>query len=273
MSWLVSLLAALLILSLFPKRSFTQEWVVSSYPLYKIWKELFPEEPIYLIQPPKGEFHFAEPRPKEWEKIKKAEFVIIVGSEPWAQRVYKITSPEKIFSLSRVGEKTQDPHLWFDLNRVERLLKEFLESSSLKKRPLYPTYLKRTEIFLGKLKHLRENFQELQKCPMKEFYSLGHSVFYYLFKDTVIKEIPLIKGHHHGEISSKKLRELLTLAKEKKIAKIVLTEREFIKHKSFFEREGLEVLEAWSGDYEAPGTFLELIENNLRVFKKLLQCP
>ncbi|MFN3504877.1 MAG: metal ABC transporter substrate-binding protein [Caldimicrobium sp.] len=256
----------------FTKPLLAKEWVVSSYPLAKIWEELFPEEKLYIITPPKGEFHFTEPTTKDWEAIKKAEFVIIVGSEPWAKRVYKLVPKEKIFSLTYAEEKLIDPHLWFDLKRVERLLNYFLSHPMVKEKPYFEKAKLRVEQFLSKLTELQKNYSTLSSCKEKKFYSIGHQVFFYLFKDTGIKEISLIKGHHHGEVSTKRLKEILTDAQRKQIKKILLSEREFIKYKEFFIREGFQVYEVWTGDYDMPGTFIELMEKNLETFKRLLNC-
>lgn len=261
-----------LFLILVPKILFAGEWVISSYPLFKIMQEIFKEERLHLIQPPKGEFHFADPTPKDWQRVREAELLIIVGTEPWAKKVSKILPSGKIFSLTKTGEKYPDPHLWFDFDRLERALRELTELQVVKAKPLFSTYKKRMEDFLLKLREVKKVYQSLKNCPQREFYSLGHGAFYYLSKEASIKEIPLIKGHHHGEISSKKLREVLQSIKEKRIKAILLTEREFIRYKRTFENEGVEVLEAWTGDFDIPGDYLSLLEDNLKVFKKILNC-
>lgn len=255
-----------------PIWSVAGEWAISSYPLFKICKEIFAEESLYLIQPPKGEFHFAEPSPREWDRIRRAELVVIVGTERWAKRVYNIQKKENVISLLREGEKPLDPHLWFDFERVERFLRALLAHPQVQRKPSYERYQKRVEEFLTRLNSIRQSYLELGKCPRKEIYNLGHKVFYYLLKDTQVKEIPLIRGHHHGEPSMKSVREVIARAKEKRVTKIVVTESAFLRHREFFEKEGIQLIEAWSGDRDVPGSFLELLEKNLNVFKKILDC-
>lgn len=261
-----------LILLVFPQRVFAGEWVISSYPIYKICKEIFAEESLYLIQPPKGEFHFSEPGPKDWEKIRSAELLLIVGTEPWAKRVYRFQKKENILTLLREDEKPIDPHLWFDLERVEGFVKTLLNHPSVQRKSNYEKYQKRANEFLVRLNALKQGYSELAKCRKKEFYNLGHQVFSYLFKGSPVREVPLIRGHHHGEPGLKVVREVVAKAKERRVTQIVVTERGFLKHKNFFEREGIEVLEVWSGDWDAPGTFLELLEKNLSVFRRILDC-
>lgn len=261
------------ILFLFPKVALGQRCVVSSYPLFKILQELWPEEKCYLLQTPRGEFHFAEPTPRDLELIKKAELVFIVGTEPWAKRIYNLISKDRIMALSKPSEKISNPHHWFEFNRIYSTLKEFTNHPTLKKSQDYSKVLERQKIFEKNLKTLEEQYQALGKCPKKEFYLLGHRVFSPLFKDTGIKEIPLIKGHHHGEITPKNLQELLLKAKKGGAKVILIGERELIKYKPFFEKEGLEVREVWTGDYDKPGSFIDLMRENLALFKHVLSCP
>ncbi len=266
------LLSLILFFLFLPKVIWADTWVVSSYPLAKIWRELFVEEKLYFLAPPKGEFHFLEPSPKDWDSIRKAEFVILVGSEPWAKKVYQFIPKEKVFSLAEPSEKLPDPHLWFDFPRVERLIKNFLNHPKVKEKSYYEKAKERAEDFLKKLRELQGDYKNLSQCRVKEFYSIGHRVFYYLFVNTGIKENSLIRGHHHGEISTRTLKTILTEAKKKGINKILLAEREFAKYKDIFIREGFQVYEVWSGDYEVPGLFLQLMQENLEVFKNLLGC-
>jgi len=249
-----------------------ETWVVSSYPLYKIFKEIFPQKELHLLQPPKGEFHFFEPTSRDWEKIKRAEVVAIVGTEPFAKRIYQLAPEERIFSLKEKSERVFDPHLWWDLERLEGRLKAFLNRDLLKRDSNYAIYKERGEAFLKELSLIRQNLRKLSECKQKEIYILGHAVFYYLFKDTGIKENPLISGHHHGEVSPQKLVNFLKTAKAKGIKGILLTDREFLKYKALFEKEGLMVKEVWSGDREVEGSFIELLKKNLQVFKEVLNC-
>lgn len=255
------------------QRALADTLVISSYPLYKICQEIFVDERLYLIGPPKGEFHFVEPILKDWETMKKASFVILVGTEPWAKKVYKVIPREKIFALASPEEKLRDPHLWFDFSRIEKLIKQLLSQPQIRENPNYKNIVERAEIFLNKLSNLQREFKNLNFCKEKEVYTIGHEVFYYLLNEAGIKEIALIKGHHHGEISIKRLKEMLLKAKRRGINQILLTEPEFIKYKEIFLQEGFKVFEAWSGDYDLPGNYIELLAKNLEIFKSVLSCP
>lgn len=257
---------------LFVQELWAQNWVISSYPLYKICQELFPEEKLYSLNPSKGEFHFSEPTLKDWKVMKEADLVILAGSEAWAKKVYSLIPREKIIVLASPNESLPDPHLWFDFNRIERFVKNLMAHPTIKAKPYYKKAKERAELFLKRLALLQGEYASLDQCKEREFYNLGHQVFYYLFKDTGIKEIALIKGHHHSEITTKRLKEVIAEAKKRGIKKLLLSEQEFSKYKKFFVKEGFQVFEAWSGDYYLPGNYLELMEMNLKIFKSLLNC-
>ncbi len=266
----------LLILSLFflfTQNALGQRCVVSGYPLFKILQELWPEENCYLLQPQRGEFHFAEPTPKDLEVIKRAELVFIVGTEPWAKKMYRLTSKDKIIGLSKPEERIPNPHLWFDFTRIESALIDFVHHASVKKSPHYEKIKRRLNLFEEDLNLLKEQYRALKNCPVKEYYILGHRVFDYLFKDAGIKEIPLIKGHHHGEVTPRNIQELLLKAKRGGARVVLLGDRELIRYKALLEKEGLEVREVWTGDYNKEGSFIKLMQENLSVFKYTLRCP
>lgn len=268
-----SSLFILIILFLFTQSALAQRCVVSGYPLFKILQEIWPEENCYLLQPQRGEFHYSEPTPKDLELIRRAELVFIVGTEPWAKKIYRLTSKDRVLALSQPEERVLNPHLWFDLTRIEASLKDFIYHASVKKSPHFEKIKRRLNLFEEDLKLLKEQYGALKNCPGKEFYVLGHSVFDYLFKDTGIKEIPLIKGHHHGEVTPKNIKELLLRAKKGGARVVLLGDRELTRYKTLLEKEGLEVREVWTGDYNKEGSFIKLMQENLSVFKYTLRCP
>lgn len=260
------------IIIFFPIQLKAETWVVSSYPLYKIFSEIFSEKKLYLIQPPRGEFHFYEPLPKDWEMIKKAELVAILGTEPFAKRVYQLVPEEKLLSLINKGENLPDPHLWFDLQRLKVKLQNLMERELLKRDPNYAKWRKRISSFFQELAELEKEYVSLKDCKEKKVYILGHGIFYYLFKDTGIQEKALIAGHHHGEITPKRLREFLIKAKKNQIKGIVLTDWEYSRYVSIFEKEGLKVYKALTGDQNFEGDFPFLLRFNLNILKELLNC-
>ena len=256
----------------FPLKLRGETWVVSSYPLYKIFSEIFPEKKLYLIQPPKGEFHFYEPLPRDWEMIKRAELVAILGTEPFAKRVYQLVTKERLFSLADRGENLPDPHLWFDLKRLKLKLKNLMEREQLKGDPNYPKWQERMQKFLKDLTGLEKEYTSLSRCKEKELYVVGHKVFYYLLKDQGISEKSLVTGHHHGEVTPKKLKDFLSEAKRKNIKGVLLTEWEYSRYIPLFEKEGLKVFKALTGDQNFEGDFLYLLKYNLDLIRQLLGC-
>lgn len=263
---------SLFIFCLYPFKLKGETWVVSSYPLYKIFSEIFSEKRLYLVQPPKGEFHFYEPLPKDWERIKKAEFVALLGTEPFAKKVYQLVPDERLFSLMNRGEELSDPHIWFDLKRLKTKLKNLMEKEFLKRDPNYPKWQERMQNFFKELSKLEREYATLKGCKVKEVYVLGHRVFYYLFRDVGIKEKSLVAGHHHGEITPKRLKEFLYEVKKSQIKGILLTEWEYLRFVPIFEKEGLKVYKVLTGDQNFEGNFLFLLEFNLKILRELLNC-
>jgi len=261
-------------LNLFAERKFEEEKiVVSGYALYKVLKEVFPEEKLYLLQPPKGEFHFFEPTPSQWRLLKKAEIVIVVGTEPWIKRLYTLRKNKATFSLCKKGEKLKDPHLWFNLSRVEKLLENLINFLKKKENKNLEHILKKFAVFEKKLKKFREEKRFLLHCKYKKVFLLGHPVFYYLFKGTGIQEISLIKGHYHeGEPSIQSLLKIIQEVKKREKKVVFLTDPEFVKYKETFENQGIKVIELWSGDTMMEGGFFELLKRNLYEFKRSLEC-
>jgi len=235
--------------------------VVSSYPLLSLVTLLFPKAKIYSLLPPKGDFHHYELKPKDLQTIKQADFVIIVGSEPWAKRVFSLKS-KKVLSLASPQEKLKDPHVWFNLDRVERLVKEvspFAEKNEVEK-------------VLAEIQDLKKKRAKFASCKNKTFFHLGHKVFYYLIEGTGIEEVPLITGHYHGEISPGKLRNFLKSLEAKGIKRVLVSSSEFAKYETYFKAKGYEVIRAYSGDEPIERTYQEFIRHNISAIRKALYC-
>jgi zinc transport system substrate-binding protein len=235
--------------------------VVSGYPLLSLANFLFPKAKIYSILPPKGDFHHHELKPKDLQAIKQADLVLIVGTEPWAKRVFSLKS-EKILSLGRPEEKLRDPHLWFSLDRVERLLKELSRFAEKKE----------AEKVLAEVQDLKKERAKLASCKNKTFFHLGHPVFYYLVEGTGIEEIPLVPAHQHGEVSPGTLMKFLKALEAKGIKRVLVSSSEFTKYENYFKSKGYEVIHAYSGDEPISLSYQDFIKHNIVAIKKALYC-
>ncbi|RKX57465.1 MAG: hypothetical protein DRP29_08435 [Thermodesulfobacteriota bacterium] len=247
--------------------------VVSGFALEKIVREIIPKDKIYLLQPPNAEYHDYVPTPLQWKLIQEAELVILVGSEPWAEKVYSLRNNKPVLSLVDKEYSFPDPHLWFDFKRVENLVKKLLTYLKQKEPEKYVIYQKRAERFINKLNLIKKEIATFKNCKYKKIYILGHSVYYYLFRNTDIQQITLIKGHVHGtEPSIKILYKFINELKKRKVKIAYFTEPEFQKYKKFFEKQGIEVKYLWSGDVFIKGSYIELIKYNIEEIKKGLLC-
>jgi len=250
------------------------EIVVSNSALEKIVREIASDTKVYQLQTEKEDFHSYEPTLSQWQKIKTADLVIIVGTERWAKRVYELRKGKEILSLSKREERFLDPHLWFDLERVKALVKEFTNYVSKKEPHKKDFYQKNAQNFLESLEGIKKDYRELKNCKFKEVYILGHPVFSYLFKDLRIKEITLLKSpHKEGEPSIKALTEMYKKLKAQGIEIVFLVDPEFERYREFFEEKGIKVIKLWSGGtYYMPGSYIELLRYNFVNMKKALKC-
>lgn len=250
-----------------------EEIAVSGYALEKIVKDIFPDQKVILLQSSKIDFHSFEPTPSQWNYLKKVELLVIVGTEPWAKKALALRKNKTTLTLSQNKSYFSDPHLWFNWELVEDLVKNLILYFKNKEPHKASFYEKRANFFLSQLKKLKFNYLSLKNCPIKEIFILGHPVFFYLLKDTGIKEIALFKGHmHEGEISLKNLAQMTNQLKKNKVKVIYLTDPEFERFKDFFNSQGIKVINVLSGDLPWEGNFITLLEKNLENFKIGLQC-
>jgi len=272
--FLLIFLFSIFIFLFLEKPLYALEIVVSNSPLEKIVREIASDCKIYQLQSEKEDFHSYEPTLSQWQKIKTADLVIIVGTERWAKRVYELRKGKEILSLSKREERFLDPHLWFDLERVKALIKELGDYLGKKEPYKKGFYQKNVQKFLKSLEEVKKDYSELKNCKFKEIYILGHPVFGYLLKGSKIEQMTLLKSpHKEGEPSIKALTEMYKKLKTKGVEIVFLVDPEFEKYRGFFEEKGIKVIKLWSGGtYYMPGSYIELLRYNLLNIKKALKC-
>jgi len=247
--------------------------VVSSYPLKKIIEESCPSLKFYFLNPIGENFHFFEPTPFQWKEIKQADLLILVGTEPWAKKAFSLRKNKCILSLMREDEKIEDPHLWFDFLRIKNFVKAlqtYLKNNDL---ATYNACKETFQKFLSQLESLEKEKNSLKKCKKKEVFIIGHPIFYYLFKDTGIKEITLVKsGVHHIEPNIKTFKNFLDQIQDKKAKVVFFTDLHLIKFKELIEQKGIKVKFLWSGGIYQEGSFSQLMKDNLLKIKEALEC-
>ncbi len=257
----------------FSNLSLAQEIVVSGYVLEKIVKEVLYDRKIIILQPTKGEFHSYEPTPSQWNYIKKTELLVMVGTESWANKVLNLRKNKTTLTLSQNRTQLPDTHLWFDLDAVKDLIERLVSYFKNKDPQKAYIYEKRAQLFIANLQKVKNKYQLLKNCKHKQLYILGHPVFYYLLNNLGIEEVALFKSHvHEGEISLKKLSQIVGQLKKSGVKVVFFTEPEFERLGKFFKAQGIEVLPLLSGDLPWEGNFITLLEKNLENFKIGLQC-
>lgn len=249
--------------------------VVSNSALEKLIKEIVStKQNVITLQSEKRDFHSFEPTFSQWNLIRNADLVVIVGTEHWATKVYQIRANKPLLSLARGQTRFIDPHLWFDLNRVKRLASDLVQFLEVRDPGNKIFYRERLQQFLKSLNLLEAKFKDLKNCQYKEVYILGHPVFNYLLTPYGIKEKTLIKGHHkEGEPSAKTLTEMLQNIHKRSPKIVFITDPEFENYVSLFESKGVKVVTLWSGGtYRFQGSFTELLDYNLSWLRHALSC-
>jgi len=262
------------VLFLLPVNSWCFEVVASNSPLKKLVKEVFPGVKVVQILPPARDFHTYEPTFYQWLAIKSADLAVIVGTEPWAKRVWNLRKGKPTFSLLKKGEVVKDPHLWFDLTRVKKLVLE-LKDYAIKAFPRNSKQIsKRVTKLLKELDLLQKSFNRLSACKYKRFFLLGHPVFDYLLKDSGVKEVTLIKGYQEQEQPGlKSFTKMLQEIKQSGEGIVFITDPQFRDYEDFFKSRGIKVIILWSGGgFPMKGSYIKLLEYNLRQIKKALRC-
>jgi len=250
------------------------EFVTSVSPLKKLVKELFPEYSVKVILPPGRDFHTYEPTLYQWQEIKKADVVVIVGTEPWAERVFNIREHKPVFSLLGSNEVVKDPHLWFDLDRIKKLAISLVNFMTNRFKDKKREFAQRLKTFLKEINEIKKEYQELGKCKVKKFFLLGHPVFDYLLRGTGVKEVTLVKGYHREETPGmRSFYHMLEEIKKLRINLVFISDPEFLRYKDFFENKGIKVETLWSGaGFPEKGGFVKLLKENLEKIKKALNC-
>lgn len=249
--------------------------VVSNSALEKIVKEIAStKQHVITLQSEKRDFHSFEPTFSQWNLIRNADLVVIVGTEHWATKVYQIRANKPLLTLARGQTRFVDPHLWFDLNRVKRLASDLVQFLEVRDPGNKIFYRERLQQFLKSLNLLEAKIKDLKNCQYKEVYILGHPVFSYLLTPCGIKEKTLIKGHHkEGEPSAKTLTEMLQNIQKRNPKIVFITDPEFENYASLFKSKGVKVVTLWSGGtYRFQGSFTELLDYNLSWLRHALSC-
>ncbi len=247
--------------------------VVSGYALEKVVKEACPLLKFESLLPPQGEFHSFEPSFSQWKAIKEADLVILVGTEPWAGKVFSLKEKKQVLSLLKWGERVKDPHLWFDLSRIAELVKDLKNYLKKNAPETYAACNTNFERFLENLTFLKARFKALRSCQKREVFILGHPVFSYILGEGGIRQVCLVKGYfHQAEPGIKSITELLKKIKDSGEDTIFLTDPDFAKFEEFFRAKGIRVKYLWSGDTYHPGSFTELLEKNLSEIEEVLKC-
>jgi len=276
----------------------------SSHPLYLFTKELAGDEfEVKNVVPAGSDAHDFSPSLQNRAEIEQSAGFIYMGLEidPWAEKIAELNPNLKSFQFGSdvknllPGQKNQleethteeeagdnheneyDPHIWFGLEIVKersRKLTEFLSNLEPQKSDVLE---KRYADFTKKLESTNQNYTtNLAQCKQKTIYT-SHKAFGYLgraynFETKSVYGISTLDQPTVSEIA-----QLIELIKTNNI-KYVLVEDvisssvlDQIKQQTGVEFLSLQPIDLINQE-QANKSFFELMNQNLEVLKKAMEC-
>ena len=270
--------------------------VTSIFPYYDFARQIAKENAdIINIVPPGVEPHQYEPGTGDIKKIYGADIFIYngLGMDPWAERlrpdlekngIKVIDIGEGIPSLNLITQagnsNAPDPHIWMDFGNAGSALKLIYEQTALADPANSKAYKTNYLAYNADLQKLSAAFKsELANCTAREFMS-SHLAFEYLAKAANLTNISIAGISTEQEPSPKRLAELITIIKEKKLKYIYIDSLESTKFADVLVAETnaqiqpLFTLENVTKDQlnDPTITYVSLMKSNLENLKQGLAC-
>lgn len=203
--------------------------VTTFYPLEEFTKAIGKDKVEVVNLLPTGvEPHDWEPSARDISNIMEADLFIYNGSgfETWVPKVKKQINNKEILEVSTkinlgknptTAKGSFDPHIWLDPLLAAEIVKIInLRMIELdKENEVF--YQANTNKYLTKLAKLHETYRERTlKFKRKDFF-ITHSSFGYLAKRYNLNQIPILGISPEIEPSPQELRDLINIAKQKKV--------------------------------------------------------
>ena len=270
--------------------------VTTIFPLYEMAKEVAGEKAkVYMLLPPGADPHSFEPRPSDFNKVKEAQLVLMVGAglDNWVEDIFKALNDssfhKKILVLSNGAPLIQtahqhhteiDPHIWldfqWDIKFVQKIAQKLSEID-----PANTTYFKRnSKAYIQKLKKLDASFRQiLAQCSTKTFIVGGHGAFSYLARAYGLKQLSLYGLSPDERPTPKKMVELIKIMRKLGINSIFFEGGVSNKLAKVLSREtGAKIFILHAGasltkdQLENSVTFIGLMYENLKNLSQGLGC-
>ena len=280
--------------------------VTTLFPLYDFARNIGGDKAdVSLLLPPGTEPHSYEPKPDDMVRINRAALFIYTNRfmEPWAERILKSSTPgrpEVVDASSGLtladiegegdhgghaverhgGVERKDPHVWLDFANAGRMVDTLL-AAFVAKAPAHRSYFEANAAsYKMKLAELDGRYRAvLGSCRSRTLLHGGHYAFGYLARRYALTYLAASGVAADAEPSPARLAELVKQIRKLGLRAVFAEELVSPRVAETIASEtGAEVLRLHAGhnisrDELARGvTFLSLMEANLAVLEKGLQC-
>lgn len=231
---------------------------------------------VYSLVPDNVEPHDVDLKPKDFEKLIKSNLFIYngLGMEDWLEQVQEQIEGKEIISVdtSKNGNSIEtdgklDPHQWLSLKEAVNQCKNIKEAL-INIDPDNKSYYEES------YSKVKADFDELYNEYLPKFKSLknknfvtSHEAFGYLCRDFGLTQKALSDLFGEGEITPKKLENLVDYCKQEGITTIFSEEEDSQKEAETLANEiGGKVTSIYTLETKVDGkTYLEAMKDNLDV--------
>ncbi|MCX8026830.1 MAG: zinc ABC transporter substrate-binding protein [Thermodesulfovibrionales bacterium] len=277
--------------------------ITTLFPLYEFSKEIAGQNAIVeLLLPAGSEPHSFEPKPMDIARLNNSDIFVYTGRflEPWVDRLLKAIDNKNLIVIDASRGTTLltikqhshkhdnnphhsdvDPHIWLDIRNAMKMVDNIYEGI-VQKEPLNQDfYKKNADRYKAILSDIDSNYEKtLSSCPKKTIISGGHHSFGYLAKRYNLHFYSAYGISPDSEPSPKTLATLSSIVKKEGLRYVVFEEMIMPRVANTIAREtGAQVVLLRAGhnlevdEFKKGKTFVSVLNDNLDVLKKVLQCP
>jgi len=277
--------------------------ITSLFPLYDFSREIAGEKAeVIMLLPPGMEPHGFEPKPEDIFRVSKADIFVYTDRymEPWAADLVKrignsnllVIDSGKGVKFQPAGEADEhdghghdhgngmDPHIWLDLTNAQKMVNNIAWGMAAKDPANRKYYLDRAAAYNSRLAALDERFRSgLSGCSTRMFLHGGHYAFGYLAARYGLDYRSAYSVSANSEPTPQKIAGLVSLIKSNGLKYVFYEElfsptmAEAIARESGATLLQLHAIDSVSREeFESGASFISLMEKNLEILRKGLQC-
>jgi zinc transport system substrate-binding protein len=272
--------------------------VATTFPLYDLAKAVAGDKAqVSMLIPPGAESHEFEPKPSDIMAVHNADVFIYTGAsmEPWANGIVEKAQNSGIEIVNAsVGVALQygptgkttgnpadaDPHIWLDLSNAAMMVDNIIIGFSKKdvdNSDYFVTNGMAVKKAMGKLD--LKYASELKKCKKNLIIHGGHSTFGYLARRYGLRYEAASGASGEAEPTPATVARLIHLARENKVNNIFQDKLAGSALAETIAKETGAKLIIVDGahnitaeEFKKGVSFVSIMENNLKHFKKGLEC-